>query len=541
MNVLVIGSGLAGLSAARHLARSSKKAEILVLEKSEESCSSKAQGGIACALDESDSLSLHERDTIQAGAGLCDEEAVKLLVREGKERISELIDLGAPFDREKRAAGALFGKEKLYGAASSASENTRLLSFGLEAAHSRKRILHSHGDETGKHVTRFMRNLAREENVCFEKGFLVDFAVEGKECVGAFVERKCAIDFISFDACILASGGYASIFSKSSNPASSTGDGVAAAFRAGAVLADLEFVQFHPTVIAGSGQLVSESVRGEGAVLVNDRGERFAEKLPGKELATRDVLTRAIFEQLNSGRKVFLDATRVQGFEARFPSITRECRKRGIRLPQDFIPVEPAAHYCMGGVKTSLDCSTSLRRLFACGEAACTGVHGANRLASNSLLEALVFGFKAAETALKLSINSKQAKPFTPPAFSSAPAFPPTTLNEVQRVLWGNAGVVRCKKELLEAKNFFKRATKSKKEKNTHGNLEFSDARSNAPFLRTKNAGVREHLELLNACTIGSVLVEACLARRESRGSHFRRDFPSPESKFRKHFNFSIR
>lgn len=527
MNVLIVGGGLAGLSAAYHLSRASNgKTEITLLEKSNESCSSKAQGGIACALAEGDSPALHERDTLAAGAGLCDEKAVRILVDEGKKRIKELIDLGAPFDREKICGDADDDDDD---ARAPLECKNNSLSFGLEAAHSRNRILHSHGDQTGKHITQFMRKLAREENVCFEKGFLIDFAVTGNECIGVFVERAGAIDFLPFDACILASGGYASIFSKSSNPSSSTGDGVAAAFRAGAALSDLEFVQFHPTVIAGSGQLVSESVRGEGAVLVNDSGERFAEKIPGKELATRDVLTRAIFSQIRAGNKVFLDATRLHDFSKRFPSITRECAKRGIRPAHDLIPVEPAAHYCMGGVKTDLDCNTSVRRLLACGEAACTGVHGANRLASNSLLEALVFGSKAAGTALKLPRAKKENENNVSLQRAPAQTLLPlanTNLTEAKHVLWNNAGIVRCERELLGAKQFFARATQKSKERK-EGDEE--------------NDLIREQLELLNACTMGALLVDACLARCESRGSHFRSDFPFESNEFRKHFNFSIR
>ncbi len=499
--LLIVGAGLAGLSAAYHFSRVNKKdAEAVVLEKSGQSCSLKAQGGIACALGEGDSPSLHEQDTINAGAGLCEKEAVKILVQEGKKRIEELIGLGASFDEEG-------GR----------------LSFGLEAAHSRKRIIHSHGDETGKHIAHFLRKLALEENVCFEKGFLTDFAIEGGRCSGAIIAREGETFFSQCDACIVASGGYASIFSKTSNPHSSTGDGVAAAYRAGAVLTDLEFVQFHPTVIEGSNKLVSEAVRGEGAVLVNDLGEHFLEKTPGKELAARDVVAREIFRQLSFGRKVFLDATPVKNFESRFPSITKECLKKKIDPSNGTIPIEPAAHYCMGGIRTNADSETSILGLLACGEAACTYVHGANRLASNSLLEAIVFGYRAAETASKIKKTAMCTHHHKPALQHAPPSLHSTALRQIKDLLWAHAGIVRNERGLLEAKNALERLKHAGNEqtKQKYSELLALDA------------------ECSNALAIGLLILEASLMRQESRGSHHRSDFPASSEEFRKHFNLS--
>ncbi len=377
---LVIGSGVAGLHTAWRAAGSG---DVMVLTKRSlfDSATAYAQGGIAAALGAGDSPELHRRDTLAAGAALCDAAAVEVLVEEGPARVRELATAGADFDRDTE------GKLKL----------------GREAAHSRRRIVHAHGDQTGAEVARTLieRVRATPGITVSEKTRVLDLIVENGQCVGvrATVAGR-ATEFIA-DATILATGGCGQVYRYTTNPVVATGDGFAIAHRAGVRLADMEFVQFHPTALDTPENplaLISEAVRGEGAVLVNDRGDRFMlgeHKLA--ELAPRDVVARAIFREQRSGRKVFLDATMFERpFAERFPGIYALCRARGIDPDTDLIPVTPAAHYMMGGVVTDLAGRASLARLYACGEVARTGVHGANRLASNSLLEGLVFAERVA-------------------------------------------------------------------------------------------------------------------------------------------------
>ena len=377
---LVVGAGVAGLRAAIDLAEGGR---VLVVAKDtlKESSSEYAQGGIAAALNDDDKVGLHEQDTIAAGDGLCDPKAVRRLVEEGPPAIQQLIEWGAEFDRD--------GPK---------------LAFTQEGAHSRRRVLHAHGDSTGREISRSLYfKAASLENITFRSfSAVTDLLVNAGRVAGAVAcdeKKRCAIS-IHARAVLLATGGIGQVFTDTTNPAVATGDGVAIAACAGAEIGDIEFVQFHPTALHVEGAprfLLSEALRGEGAYLRNTAGERFMERYhPLAELAPRDVVARAIVsEVLREGvPHVFLDLTHFDPdfLRKRFPRIYQTCLQHGIDLALQAAPILPAAHYSMGGVRTDLDGKTNLERLFVAGEAACTGVHGANRLASNSLLEGLVFG-----------------------------------------------------------------------------------------------------------------------------------------------------
>ncbi len=492
---LVVGAGVAGLRAAIELAPFGR---VLVVAKDslKESSSQYAQGGIAAALADDDEISLHEADTIAAGAGLCRVEAVHALVEEGPEEVRRLIEWGADFDRD----------------------GDKLL-FAREGAHSRSRVLHAHGDSTGREIARTLwRQAAQLPAVEFHSfSGVLDLLVDGGRVCGALAceERIKRQVRIQAGAILLATGGMGRVFTDTTNPDVATGDGVAAAWRAGAVVSDLEFIQFHPTALHVEGAprfLLSEALRGEGAHLLNSKGERFMERYhPLKELAPRDVVSRAIFAEMrrDNSSHVRLDLSHrgADFVRHRFPRIHATCLALGIDLDLQAAPVAPAAHYAMGGVATDLEGRTTLAGLYAAGEAACTGVHGANRLASNSLLEGLVFGARAART-MAAQIQAPRPGGSLPEAFQLLAAGEV----EIRRIASEYCGILRCGDGLREA-------------------IRRLDAvpRSEAPLL------TRAQSELRNLHTLARLMARSALAREESRGAHQRTDFPQTVPQFAKH------
>jgi L-aspartate oxidase len=500
---IVVGAGIAGLRAAITLAESGR---VLVLTKESlgESNTSYAQGGIAVALGGDEDVALHLNDTVQAGDGLVDRAAAAILVEDGPKRVEELLQWGTGFDRRTSADG--MGE----------------LMLTREGAHSLPRILHAHGDATGAEIGRSLLAKARSvPNIDLRPWIsCVDLLID--ESSGAalglsVLDGDGTRSEMRARAVLLASGGAGQVYSDSTNPEVATGDGIAMAYRAGAEIADMEFYQFHPTALSLPGVprfLLSEALRGEGAYLRNDQGERFMERYHRLlELAPRDVVARAITregcgERPGETRPVYLDMRHVKGidFTQRFPGISAFLNQHELDLGRDLIPVRPAAHYLMGGVRADHWGQTSMPRLYAAGEAACTGVHGANRLASNSLLEGLVFGARAAEAMRDEPAlpNSEGALPPGWPAESRVAAAPAALLPELQRAMWEKAGLLRDGYGLLSLRE----------------DLERLSERLPIPVDRSS-------VEINNLVTIGSLIMESALAREESRGAHFRNDFPT--------------
>lgn len=493
-DVVVIGSGAAGLYTALQLPHEWRVA-LLTKENLKLSSSQWAQGGIAAVVDPEDSFRLHVEDTLVAGAGLCEVEAVQVLVEEAPARIRELINLGVGFDRYQ-------GR----------------LAVTLEAAHSRRRILHA-ADATGRELVRaLVEEVEAQPNILvIEEALAIDLAVDGGRCRGVLVEALGRREWYTAPVTVLATGGAGQIFAHTTNPVVSTGDGLAMAYRAGVALRDLEFVQFHPTALLKLGAprfLISEAVRGEGARLLNLAGERFLERYdPRGELAPRDVVARAIFDELQrtGDLHVLLDLSTVgeERIEQRFPNIAHVCRRFGIDVFTEPIPVAPAAHYWMGGLTTDLDGQTSLKGLYAVGETASTGVHGANRLASNSLLECLVFARRIAlhvrETALPYRREVIHYPP-TAPTDACDPALIEQVRTELPWLAWNHCGISRDAQGLREGLAQID---------HWQARLEDSDCTTS-----------REALEVRNLVIVGGLLLRSALFRTESRGAHYRRDFP---------------
>ncbi len=495
---IIVGGGIAGLRAASALAPAGRVV-ILTKAESSESNTGYAQGGIAVAMGAGDSMELHVADTLAAGAGLCDESAVRVLVGEGPRYVRELIEWGTRFDRA--ASGALV--------------------FGLEAAHSVHRILHA-GDATGREISRAMweRVAALPTVRVVNHALVTDVLVEGGAVAGIrYVEGGRALRDLRAPRVLLATGGAGQVFRETTNPAVATGDGIALAYRAGARVADLEFVQFHPTALSLAGAprfLISEALRGEGAKLVNTRGEAFMLRYDSAgDLAPRDVVARGIVREVEAtGGPVFLtlqhlDPDRVR---ARFPTIAEMCRRVGIDIARDRIPVGPAAHYMMGGIDTDEWGRTSVPGLFAAGETACTGVHGANRLASNSLLEGLVFGARAGD-AMQQPAAGAALKPDRVAVATVADAAPqPEALDAagIRELMWRAAGLFRTRERLASAVDRLERA------------------RAAAALDVRHHAGSDGAVwSQLNLTTVALLVARAALRRDESRGGHFRADFPA--------------
>ncbi len=494
---LIIGSGVAGLRAAIELAG---KGEITVVTKDimKESSTEYAQGGVAVALSDEDEVGIHYEDTIRAGDGLCIKPAVEVLVSDGPWRIRELIDWGAAFDMK----------------------GTKL-DFTLEAAHTRRRVLHAHGDSTGREIGKVLLSKVTAESEIKRLTFsvAVDLMVHDGRCLGAVILREGKLYRVFAKATVLATGGGGQIYARTTNPEVVTGDGMAIAWRAGAVLRDMEFVQFHPTALYAPGApqfLLSEAMRGEGGRLLNIYGEPFMKKYhPDGELAPRDVVSRAIISEMVETKSphVYLDLTHLDaGFiKGRFPRIYQTCLRYDVDITRDRIPVSPAAHYMMGGVMTDTDGRTSIEGLFAAGEVTCTGVHGANRLASNSLLEGLVFGARAGMSARDYASRMSEPVPKTylPPHGSGS--IDHYDYNEVRslirRVMWERVGIIRCSESLGIAKErlgAFK------------GLLE-------GTYL------TRKEVEVKNMLQTGLLITEAAFRRECSIGAHYRSDRKSKE------------
>jgi L-aspartate oxidase len=511
----VVGSGVAGVRAAIEL---SNAGSVLVLAKSDlsDSATAWAQGGIAVALSDEDEIGLHEQDTIAAGDGLCNAVAVALLVEEGPKYITQLIEWGTEFDR----AGTK-------------------LAFTREAAHSRSRILHAHGDSTGREISRAL--LARAHKIpnlhLRPHAFTTELILENGRAVGVrFVdEEDGSLHELRAGAVLLATGGLGQLYRETTNPEVATGDGMAIAYDAGAVLSDMEFVQFHPTALAIKGAprfLLSEALRGEGGVLRNINLERFMKRYhEAQELAPRDVVARAIVSEMHrtNSQHVYLDMTAKpkEFLEKRFPRIFATCMSYGLDLSADLAPVSPAAHFMMGGVKTDLWGRSSVPGLYAAGETALTGVHGANRLASNSLLEGLVFGARAGDAMIEDAPGSKKKQgqlPGTtaPKNWNEVEKKPnsekkwramPEAMVKLRDLMWRHVGILRDGKELRGAIETLK-------------GMEIAPGGKDA----------RADCELKNLHALGELIARSALAREESRGSHYRGDFPYRDDEgFQKH------
>ncbi|MEW6281411.1 MAG: L-aspartate oxidase, partial [Candidatus Eremiobacterota bacterium] len=418
-DAIILGSGLAGLTAALHAAHQGLKVAVLTKSTLGQGGSSPlAQGGVAVVMGRDDSPELHARDTLVAGAGLCREEVVDVLTREGPERVLEVLALGARLDRNPDGT----------------------LALGREAAHGRRRIVHAK-DATGAELMRAVSEAVRchRSITVVERFFAADLIAVRDQVLGVYGPQG----LYAAPATVLATGGVGRVYRYTTNARESTGDGIAMAYRAGARLQDLEFVQFHPTALDAGGDplaLVTEAVRGEGGRLMDETGRRFMPALhPDAELAPRDVVARAIWAELAAGRRVFLDATHLgTSFHERFPTVSGLCRERGLDPAVEPMPVVPAAHYFMGGIAVDVEGRTSLRGLWACGEAASNGLHGANRLASNSLLEAMVFGARVGRSLA----DAPPMRPFVVPDRRPLVQAPEVEAR-LRQVMWDRAGLVR--------------------------------------------------------------------------------------------------
>lgn len=500
MRLVVVGSGVAGLTAALEAVDAGHDVTLLTKSDLGQSNTRYAQGGVAVVMTSDDTVAEHVQDTLIAGAGLSDESAVEVLCSEGPAAIRELIERGVEFDQ--------------HGSGQDGGE----LAHGLEAAHSHARILHAGGDATGAGIAYALIDRLRESTVeVRERTTVVDLVVEaganGGRCVGV---RLLDGTELRADSVILATGGAGQLFPYTTNPEIATADGLAMALRAGAVAADLEFYQFHPTSLAAPGNfLVSEAVRGEGAVLIDEGGRRFMTDVhPDAELAPRDVVARGIAEQMarQKGKSVRLDATALgeEFLAGRFPNIDAACRSQGFDWGEQPIPVTPAAHYYMGGIRTDEWGRTSVPGLYAVGEAACNGLHGANRLASNSLLEGAVYGTRVIEGLVMpevvLDFGPAWAEPTVAELADTAPADDDESFvrADLQRLMWDAAGLSRNGDDLAEAVTTL--------------------ASWRAPHVTDAKSA-----EDANLLVVARAAVASALARQESRGGHHRTDFPESD------------
>lgn len=491
---VIVGSGVAGLFTAIHLAEYGR---VTVLSKQDLIAGNTwfAQGGIAAAFSPEDSPTLHFEDTWKAGNYFGNRAAIRVLVEEAPARIKDLLALGVSFDRSNGE-----------------------IALGREGAHSMKRILHIGGDATGRELIESLIHTARKAGIHFiEDAFAEDIAVEDGRCCGLFYSIKNELHYIAARAVILATGGCGQIYQFTTNAPAVTGDGLVMAYKAGAVLRDLEFFQFHPTVFLppeGQPFLISEAVRGEGAFLVNAAGERFMQRHHERaELGPRDIVSRAIVEEQRKTKDyVYLDLRHLGAdfIPERFPTIYGRCLEWKLDITKQLIPVTPAAHYLIGGIEVDLDGHTAVKNLFAVGEVASTGVHGANRLASNSLLEGLVFGHRVASAAARSAEPINEEWPevmpdyFNSPADRKAEAECNSLRSDLTWMMWHKVGLIRTEESMLEMKETLRKW------------MPLSGYR----YSRS------ELTETTNMLLLAFMMTEAALLRRESRGCHFRSDYP---------------
>ncbi len=507
-SAVIIGSGLAGLYAALKIQQVlPEDKKILLVTKSElgESNSRYAQGGIVAVLSENseDSVAAHMADTLNAGAGLSDFNTVKFISESSDKVIKDLVSMGVDFDKD---------------------ENGEFL-FTLEGAHSVRRILHCGGDATGRGIEKRLSQLVSENNNIdiMENTIAVELIVEDEVCKGVVLFNEKEYMIAVSNNVIIASGGLGQIYKNTTNPKTATGDGFALAYNAGAMLQDMEFVQFHPTALAVQSEnanfLISEAVRGEGAKLVDVKGNSYMSKYHELEdLAPRDIVTRAIYQEManNNSDYVFLDATKIENkiLEKRFPNISKVCFKNGIDISKDYIPVHPAAHYFMGGIKANVDGRTSIKGLYAIGESASTGLHGANRLASNSLLECVVMAYSLAEylknniddnlTEIGENTQKNLKKYYQELGFIEYDT--DALKDELKEIMWQGAGVVRNEETLKNA------------------NVQLQNLKSK--FLRNSKCLNISEYEFKNMLTVAQIIINSAMNRKESRGAHYRTDYP---------------
>ena len=510
-SVVVIGSGAAGLYSALKISQQIQLPEgLLLITKSElgESNSRYAQGGIVGVVHQNpeDNIKLHVDDTIKAGAGLSEEKTTEYISAASDEVLNDLINNGVKFDRDEQGN----------------------LTFTLEAAHSMKRILHSGGDATGKGITDALSQKVREdENIhVMENSMAVELLINSnKECKGAIIYNELTgeHEIVYTSALILATGGVGQVYKYTTNPEGATGDGVALAYEAGATIQDMEFIQFHPTALAISPDsknrfLISEAVRGEGAKLINKNGEEFMSRYSDKrELAPRDVVTRAIYSQMNIDHtpNVFLNASIIDQTKLlkRFPTISSRCQENGIDITQKPIPVAPAAHYTMGGIKAGVDGKTSIKGLYAIGEVASTGLHGANRLASNSLLECVVCAYELAdylsfsnlETPKMIDEGIRKMIDVYSRSISGKEYDYESLKANLKDIMWNNVGIIRTEDGLKRAKKEVEKLQKD--------------------FKRIRKCLNQGEYEYRNMLTVASLIIKGALERKESRGAHCRSDY----------------
>ncbi|MDZ4826999.1 MAG: L-aspartate oxidase [Actinomycetota bacterium] len=507
-DLLVMGSGIAGLTTALHAARRGMSVVVLTKGELSHSATRYAQGGVAAAFAPPDSPDLHLADTLVAGSGLCDADAVRVLVEEGPDRVRELAAMGARFDTEPSAEG------------------DQLL-LAREGGHSLARVVHAGGDATGAEIERALVEAVERSDIEVRTGwFAIELLRERGRSEGVLaLSPTGGVEFVRALDTVLATGGAGQCFAVTTNPALSTGDGIALSLRAGVACADLEFVQFHPTALHHPSMprpLLSEALRGEGAVLRDDEGSAFmAGAHPLADLAPRDIVSRAIYARMmdENVEHVWLDATMIEDFEHRFPTIWAACQGVGLDPTNDWLPVAPAAHYLSGGVVTDLDGATTLPHLWSCGETACSGVHGANRLASNSLLDGLVFGRRVVEAivrdkreadstgamtgVLDLTAVAVDEDPVVLPR--NNPTAPDKVRGAVQRTMSSDCGVVRDAGGLKLAAD-------------TLGDL--------AGLADDLPAREMATYEVLNLLRVSRAIVDAAATREETRGSHARADYP---------------